>query len=150
MNLQTSLPSGKPKTWKARYTVLTLIWLAWLLSFLDRMVMSVSLPYIGKDLNLDTTQQGLIISAFFIGYAAFQIPGGLLADKFGSRKIMAIGIAWWSVFTALTAIASGKYTFAIVRLMFGLGEAPIYPAFAMAEHKWFNKDENEEYDDPIR
>ncbi|PUU61907.1 MFS transporter, partial [Citrobacter freundii] len=102
MNLQTSLPSGKPKTWKARYTVLTLIWLAWLLSFLDRMVMSVSLPYIGKDLNLDTTQQGLIISAFFIGYAAFQIPGGLLADKFGSRKIMAIGIAWWSVFTSLT------------------------------------------------
>ena len=78
MNLQTSLPSGKPKTWKARYTVLTLIWLAWLLSFLDRVVMSVSLPYIGKDLNLDTTQQGLIISAFFIGYAAFQIPGGLL------------------------------------------------------------------------
>ena len=44
MNLQTSLPSGKPKTRKARYTVLTLIWLAWLLSFLDRMVMSVSLP----------------------------------------------------------------------------------------------------------
>ena len=38
-------------------------------------------------------------------------------------------------------MASGKYTFAIVRLMFGLGEAPIYPAFAMAEHKWFNKDE---------
>lgn len=74
MNQQASLPSGKPKTWKARYTVLSLIWLAWLLSFLDRMVMSVSLPYIGKDLNLDTTQQGLIISAFFIGYAAFQIP----------------------------------------------------------------------------
>ena len=61
MNQQASLPSGKPKTWKARYTVLSLIWLAWLLSFLDRMVMSVSLPYIGKDLNLDTTQQGLII-----------------------------------------------------------------------------------------
>lgn len=76
MNLQTSLPSGKPKTWKARYTVLTLIWLAWLLSFLDRMVMSVSLPYIGKDLNLDTTQQGLIISAFLLVMPRFKFPAG--------------------------------------------------------------------------
>lgn len=74
MNLQTSLPSGKPKTRKARYTVLTLIWLAWLLSFLDRMVMSVSLPYIGKDLNLDTTQQGLIISAFLLVMPRFKFP----------------------------------------------------------------------------
>ena len=122
MNLQTSLPSGKPKTWKARYTVLTLIWLAWLLSFLDRMVMSVSLPYIGKDLNLDTTQQGLIISAFFIGYAAFQIPGGLLADKFGSRKIMAIGIAWWSVFTSLTGAVLTLPLMLAVRFFFGIGE----------------------------
>lgn len=74
MNLQTSLPLGKPKLWKARYTVLTLIWLAWLLSFLDRMVMSVSLPYIGKDLNLDTTQQGLIISAFLLVMLHFRFP----------------------------------------------------------------------------
>lgn len=71
MNLQTSLPSGKPKTWKARYTVLTLIWLAWL-AFRQNGDERFT-PYIGKDLNLDTTQQGLIISAFFIGYAAFQI-----------------------------------------------------------------------------
>lgn len=56
------IPDLQPKkTWKARYTVLSLIWLAWLLSFLDRMVMSVSLPFIGRDLNLDTTQQGLKI-----------------------------------------------------------------------------------------
>ncbi len=84
--------------------------------------MSVSLPYIGKDLNLDTTQQGLIISAFFIGYAAFQIPGGLLADKFGSRKIMAIGIAWWSVFTSLTGAVLTLPLMLAVRFFFGVGE----------------------------
>jgi MFS family permease len=79
-------------------------------------------PYIGKDLNLDTTQQGLIISAFFIGYAAFQIPGGLLADKFGSRKIMAIGIAWWSVFTSLTGAVLTLPLMLAVRFFFGIGE----------------------------
>lgn len=93
-NATGAASAAKPKTCKARYTVLSLIWLALLLSFLDRMVMSVSLPFIGKDLNLDTAEQGLIISAFFIGYAAFQIPGGFLADRFGARKIMAIGIAF--------------------------------------------------------
>lgn len=110
------------KTWKARYTVLSLIWLAWLLSFLDRMVMSVSLPFIGRDLNLDTTQQGLIISAFFVGYAAFQIPGGFLADRFGARKIMAIGIAWWSVFTSLTGMVFTLSLMLAVRFLFGIGE----------------------------
>lgn len=122
MNLQTSLPSGKPKTWESKiYRPDTdLAGVAAL--FLDRMVMSVSLPYIGKDLNLDTTQQGLIISAFFIGYAAFQIPGGLLADKFGSRKIMAIGIAWWSVFTSLTGAVLTLPLMLAVRFFFGIGE----------------------------
>ena len=117
------IPDLQPKkTWKARYTVLSLIWLAWLLSFLDRMVMSVSLPFIGRDLNLDTTQQGLIISAFFVGYAAFQIPGGFLADRFGARKIMAIGIAWWSVFTSLTGMVFTLPLMLAVRFLFGIGE----------------------------
>ncbi|WP_058910636.1 MFS transporter [Entomohabitans teleogrylli] len=127
MSLQSSLPAGKPKSWKARYTILSLIWLAWLLSFLDRMVMSVSLPFIGRDLNLDTTEQGLIISAFFIGYAAFQIPGGFLADKFGARKIMAIGIAWWSVFTSLTGAVFTLPLMLAVRFLFGIGEG-CFPA----------------------
>lgn len=110
------------KTWKARYTVLSLIWFAWLLSFLDRRVMSVSLPFIGRDLNLDTTQQGLIISAFFVGYAAFQIQGGFLADRFGARKIMAIGIAWWSVFTSLRGMVFTLPLMLAVRFLFGIGE----------------------------
>lgn len=121
-NASSAVNAAKPKTWKARYTVLSLIWLAWLLSFLDRMVMSVSLPFIGKDLNLDTAEQGLIISAFFIGYAAFQIPGGFLADKFGARKIMAIGIAWWSVFTSLTGAVLTLPLMLVVRFLFGIGE----------------------------
>ena len=73
MNSVSSLAlEGAPKTWKTRYTVLLLIWLGWMFSFLDRMIMSVSLPFIGKDMGIDTTEQGLIISAFFLAYAGFQ------------------------------------------------------------------------------
>ncbi|MDQ7864635.1 MFS transporter [Peribacillus frigoritolerans] len=70
--------------------------------FLDRMVITIALPYIGEDLNLTATAQGLLLSIFFAGYALFQIPGGMLSDKFGFRRVMSIAIVWWSIFTSLT------------------------------------------------
>lgn len=119
---QTGLQQQNGFRWKARYSVLSAIWFGWMFSFLDRMVMSVSLPFIGKDLNIDTTMQGAILSAFFAGYALFQIPGGLLADKFGFRRMMAIGITWWSVFTALTGMILSYPIMLVVRCLFGIGE----------------------------
>lgn len=111
-----------PKKWKGRYSVLLLLWSAWLVSFLDRMVMNVSLPFIGEDLGLDKIEQASIISAFFIGYALFQIPGGYLSDKFGARKVMACAIVWWSVFTFFTGLIYILPLMLLVRFLFGLGE----------------------------
>ena len=123
MNSVSSLAqAGTQKTWKTRYTVLLFIWLGWMFSFLDRMIMSVSLPFIGKDLGIDTTEQGLIISAFFLAYAGFQIPGGWLGDKFGPRKVMAFAITWWSIFTTLTGFVFTLPMMLAVRFLFGLGE----------------------------
>ena len=124
-----------------RWKVAWLIFAISFVSYMDRVNLSVATPVIMKEFGFTKIDMGLIQSFFFAGYALMQVPGGMLAEKFGHRFTGSIACGWWSVFTALTAVASGKYTFAIVRLMFGLGEAPIYPAFAMAEHKWFNKDE---------
>ncbi len=74
MNKQLQLK--KKSKWKVRYTVLFVLWLCWLFSFLDRMVITIALPYIGEDLNLTATAQGLLLSIFFAGYALFQIPAG--------------------------------------------------------------------------
>lgn len=112
----------KPRKIKARYIVLLMLWLGWMFSFLDRMIMNVSLPFIGKELHLDKTEQGWIISAFFIGYALFQIPGGWLADKFGARKVMTVAILWWSIFTSLTGFILSYPLMLIVRFLFGVGE----------------------------
>ena len=119
---QTTIAEKTGFKWKARYSVLTAIWFGWMFSFLDRMVMSVSLPFIGKDLNIDATMQGAVLSAFFAGYALFQIPGGLLADKFGFRRMMSIGITWWSAFTALTGMITSYPIMLICRCLFGIGE----------------------------
>jgi sugar phosphate permease len=117
----------RPGKWKARYTVLLFLWLGWMFSFLDRMIMNVSLPFIGKELSLDKAEQGMIVSAFFIGYAMFQIPGGALADRFGARKVMTVAIIWWSVFTSLTGFIFSLPIMLAVRFLFGIGEG-CFPA----------------------
>ncbi|MEI7613318.1 MAG: MFS transporter [Betaproteobacteria bacterium] len=119
---QLAIPASEGKTWKTRYTVLLMIWLGWMFSFLDRMIMSVSLPFIGKDLDIGTTEQGFIISAFFLAYAGFQIPGGWLGDKFGPRKVMAFAITWWSIFTTVTGLVFTLPILLAVRFLFGMGE----------------------------
>ena len=96
-------------------------------SFLDRMIMGVALPYIGDEFGLTNEQKGLIMSAFFAGYALFQIPGGMLADKFGPRKVMTYAITWWSVFTSVTGILFSLPIMLVVRFIFGIGEAA-FPA----------------------
>lgn len=108
--------------WRVRYSVLAVLWLGWLFSFLDRMVISISLPFIGSDFNINSVAQGAILSSFFAGYSIFQIPGGLLADKFGFRKILSIGITWWSIFTTMTGMVLSYPSMLIVRCLFGLGE----------------------------
>ncbi|TCP21658.1 sugar phosphate permease [Scopulibacillus darangshiensis] len=113
------------RRWKVRYTVLLLLWLCWMFSFLDRMVITVALPFIGKDFDIGPTGQGFIISIFFAGYAICQIPGGMMADKFGFRRVISVALGWWSVFTILTGLMFTYPLMLIVRFLFGLGEAPL-------------------------
>ena len=78
-----------------RAFVLGLIFIAYLFCYVDRMVMSTTIPYIGKALHLSKTAMGMAMSAFFLGYTAFQIPGGILVDKYGPRLIMTIAFTVW-------------------------------------------------------
>ena len=113
--------------WRVRYTILCILLAGWLFSFLDRMIMGVALPYIGDEFGLNNEQKGLIMSAFFVGYALFQIPGGMIADKYGPRKVMSFAIAWWSVFTSVTGMIFTMPIMLVVRFVFGVGEAA-FPA----------------------
>ena len=92
-------------------------------SYMDRVNLSVATPVIMQEFGFTKIDMGLIQSFFFAGYALFQVPGGMMAERFGHRLTGSLAVVWWSVFTALTAVASGKFSFAIVRLLFGVGEA---------------------------
>ncbi len=69
------------------------------------MNMSVAARNIQLEFGLNNSQIGFVLSAYVVGYALFQIPGGLMGDRFGPRKVLAFAVAWWSVFTGLTAVA---------------------------------------------
>ena len=95
--------------WKKRHTAIVIVFMVWLLSYMDRMVMATAIPYVAKEFNLTPVQVGVVLSSFFAGYFLCQIPGGILADKFGPRKVMAGAVLWWSAFTAVTG-AVGSLT----------------------------------------
>jgi MFS family permease len=112
-----------------RYTVLGVLAGAYFLCYLDRMAMASAIPFIAQDLHLSTLVMGEVLSAFFVGYALMQIPGGVLADRFGPRLVLTGAIAWWSLMTAMTAVVPGLLALLAIRVLFGMGEGP-FPAAA--------------------
>ncbi|MCR6544432.1 MFS transporter [Dehalobacterium formicoaceticum] len=126
---------------KKRNIVLAILFLTWTISYMDRMVMTVAIPYISKEFNLTSVQMGVVMSAFFMGYTFFQLPGGMLSDKFGARKVMTFAIAWWSAFTAFTGMITSYTSLLVVRVLFGLGEASFPSGSWKTISTWFPKKE---------
>jgi sugar phosphate permease len=116
-----------------------LLYLAYMISYVDRAAISLALAQIGKDFNLQASDLGIVISAFFLGYAAMQIPGGWLADRFGSKFVVVIAIAAWSVFTVMTSFAWSLASLIVIRLIFGLTEGAFPSASVKAVTEMFDK-----------
>jgi len=113
------------------------MFIAWCVCYLDRMIMSVSIPFIAKDFGMSPVSMGVAMSAFLLGYAITQIPGGILADKFGASKVIFVSLILWSLFTGLTGLAGSLVGLLIIRVLFGMGEGlfpgPYYKMIAV----WF-------------
>ncbi|KAB2330758.1 MFS transporter [Cytobacillus depressus] len=119
---------AKSKVLEGKYFILALLFAGWSLGNLDRFVMNYAVISISKDLQLSATSTGFLLSSFFAGYALMQIPGGWLADRYGSRKVLITAIIMWSIFTALTGAAWSFASILIIRFFFGVGEGGYVPA----------------------
>lgn len=126
---------------RVRWWVCLLLFLTWLLSYMDRSLMPMAVPFIGREFHLSPTAMGAVISAFFLGYGLMQIPGGIVADKFGPRKSVALGVFFWSVFSLLTGATSSLCQLMGVQVLFGLGEGIHPPAAFKAISAWFGSTE---------
>lgn len=114
--------------------------------FLDRTNISIAGLQIGAEYGLGNQRLGWIFSAFLIGYAGFQLPAGWLATRYGPRRVLAVGVLWWGVATALTALLPTGISHAVglliaIRFALGLGEAVIYPAANQFVARWIPVEE---------
>jgi len=114
---------------------------------MDRVNISVTARQMMPALGLSQVEMGYVFSAFVFGYALCQIPGGWLGDRWGARKVLTCAIIWWSLFTALTALAPTLSLVGIlgiggslmlVRFLIGVGEAAALPNFNRAIANWFH------------
>ncbi|MBL8771583.1 MAG: MFS transporter [Phenylobacterium sp.] len=124
----SSRPDPTPSPTYAWYVVGALL-VAYTLSFIDRMILSLLVGPIRADLGISDTQMSLLMGfAFAIFYSLLGIPLGWLADR-GSRKTLIVaGIAAWSLMTAVCGLARSYMGLFLARVGVGVGEATLSPA----------------------
>lgn len=131
----------KAKTTHVRWFLVFWLFVLSAVSYLDRVNISIAGGSIADAYHLTDVQLGKVFSAMLVGYALFQTVGGRLADKFGARRVLAGGVIWWGIFTALTALVPSQIEgalilFMAVRFLLGAGEAVIYPSANQFIARW--------------
>src|SRR5439155_407418 len=109
------------------WAVVRLLFAASFINYLDRATISMALPLISRDLGLDPTTKGVVLSALFWSYASMQIPIGWCADRFNVRWLYAGAFALWSVAQGLTGLAEGLAALVAFRILLGVGESIYLP-----------------------
>ncbi|BFO11340.1 MFS transporter [Serratia rubidaea] len=122
-----------------RWTLVLLLFLVYMINYLDRVALSITVPMIEQDLLLNAEQFGIIFGSFFFGYAIFNFVGGLAVDRFGPTLVMGLAVGLWSIFCGMTAFANGFYSMLILRVLFGMAEGPICASANKMINGWFPK-----------
>ncbi|WP_079038544.1 MFS transporter [Streptomyces sp. NBRC 110028] len=133
----TAPPRPRGLRHNTRWLMVFLCFLGMTVNYVDRATISISLPYMTDDLHIGPEWQGVILSMFFVTYALGQLPAGALIDRYGEKKMLAIGGLIWSVVTIATGFVRGIGSLLVARLALGAGEAPAYPSCAKSVSRWF-------------
>jgi MFS transporter, ACS family, glucarate transporter len=133
----TSVPS------RARHVVIGFALTLAIITYIDRVAISVAAPFISADLGLSRPQMAWALAAFGWAYAVFEIPGGWLGDKIGPRRVLLRIVLWWSAFTAATGLAWSAPSLIVIRALFGAGEAGAFPNLTRVLTTWLPVTERE-------
>lgn len=125
-----------------RYLLVLWVLVLSTIAFLDRTNISIAGVEIGKEFGIDNSRLGWIFSAFLVGYASFQIPGGVLIRRYGQRRVLSFCMVLWGVFTVMTALVPPHMSGAVwmlflVRVLLGASSAVMYPSGNQFVERWF-------------
>jgi MFS transporter, ACS family, glucarate transporter len=128
---------------RARHLVIGFAVALAIITYIDRVAISVAAPFISADLGLSRPQMAWALAAFGWAYAVFEIPGGWLGDKIGPRRVLLRIVLWWSAFTAATGLAWSAPSLIMIRALFGAGEAGAFPNLTRVLTTWLPVSERE-------
>eukprot|EP00048_Salpingoeca_helianthica_P021573 m.13127 g.13127 ORF g.13127 m.13127 type:complete len:540 (-) comp6132_c0_seq1:52-1671(-) len=121
-----------------RCVVILVLWFANIVCYCDRINISVAILHMSEEQHWSASQQGYVLGAFFYGYVLTQIPGGKLAQRYGSSVVLRVAVVVWSLFTLLTppAARTSLWALYLVRFGMGFGEGAALPAIHAALGRW--------------
>jgi MFS family permease len=126
---------------KVRYWVIFFAVALSVITYIDRVALSLSRKQVAKDLGLSDSQMGLVFGAFALAYALLEVPSGWMGDKWGPRRVLMRIVIWWSAFTAATGMAWNFVSLLTMQLLFGAGEAGCFPNITRAFSNWLPRSE---------
>lgn len=121
---------------KMRWVVLFWLFLVGVLAYMDRTNFAISAPLIMREFGIDQAQIGLIMSAFTLGYAVPNFPGGFIVQRLGGRLTLTSVLLFWSLMTLASGFAWSFSSMLIIRILFGAGEGPHFPSNAKITDMW--------------
>ena len=124
--------------WPRRYVVVVLTFIGCIIAFTDRVNIAVAAVAMKDHFGWSETQKGLVLAAFFVGYVSFMFVAGLLANRFGGKRIVGGSVVAWSIFTLLTPVAAMVSIPVLIgtRIAMGVGEAGMWPAAYELFGRW--------------
>ena len=99
-----------------RYLVLTMVCLAAVIAYVQRLALTVPTRTIQSDLGIDEQDVGLILGCWYWAYAVLQVPAGWVADRLGSKRALVLFVLLWSAFTGLAGLTTGPCLVAVYEI----------------------------------
>ena len=137
--IQGNLTTARRTISHLRWWIAALLFASTIINYLDRQTLSLLAPYLKVQYHWTNTDYAYIVIAFRIAYTIGQTVFGRLMDKLGTRRGLTFAVAWYSLISALTTLASGIYSFSFFRFLLGAGESANWPAATKAVSEWFPK-----------
>ncbi|WP_110950784.1 MFS transporter [Pseudomonas bohemica] len=130
------------KTLKTYQTItVVFLMLFGVVNYLDRSALSIANTTIQKDMLISPSEMGILLSAFSLAYAFAQLPMGMVIDKLGSKIALGGALLVWSVAQTASGFINNFNSFFALRVLLGIGEAPMFPSAAKTLNEWFEEHE---------
>ncbi|MBV6290172.1 MFS transporter [Pseudomonas aegrilactucae] len=122
---------------KYQFITVSLLLVIGIINYVDRSALSIANTSIQRDLQISPSQMGILLSAFSLAYALAQLPLGVIIDRLGSKISLGAALLGWSIAQTASGLINSFSSFIGLRVLLGIGEAPMFPSAAKALSEWF-------------